>query len=1652
MKKFLPFLVFISLFFCACTTGLGEEIDLEAPELTILTPTKLTYQQLEFDMAGTCTDNKGITDVTITNKETGKIYGYADIDYESNTWSFKVSLSKEEEGEITFLVTANDAFKNSSTKSARTITLLVDEHAPEGSAWYVDRGNSIQTPLKDITFLENLDLDLAVNKDYPQNEKFTVYGNFYDAMSISTITLKLYEVSDHDSFNIDNAIPIIEKTVTAADGVNYIGDGKSIYSPSFEFTHAELAEKGLGSGKHYLRVGYYAKDNDDHPNEIINDTELYIFWYPESDKPGVQHSKLENEKLSASVGSSIPLDFFDDDGLKNIKYSLRSGSSVTESYVKNNLSTVFTEIKDSKGNVIEPAATATFTNDTTRDVPVQIKAPEIPGQMQLIAYAQDINGNISIKIVEAEITDSQKPLLFIESPSENTIPAMKSGSTDVFQIKGYSLDTKGSQYVAIIYNPEGTGTQETAQKFFEDNSTAIIAASAQNKPYIETATGKAAWYHKFTTNNFENSWNKQLFEIDMNLMQHFKDASGKSAAAERKYFEILLLDNDNNVVYKPFILNGDSTLPSIDIVTPSKELDVHDFTQNDLVIKFKGIKDTGLGMNESMYKVTTVIGENTYTYNSSSNPRLNVIDGYATVTIPKATLSTWANTEAQPTFKFYATDVLGNGGKGEGQRSIILSPRPVIESITVDKNSGTYKAGDVLKFKVTFSKQVKVTGIPQLKIKYSNSSDPILVDYTEGSGSNSLLFNFTVPVGAKSDGIICEGFNVSSENVFPAGIIVQATELGEGNVYTELPADVITGKTIKLDGVAPNVTNVAVMDPDSTGAYTKDKELTAIVTMSEPVLVSGSPILMMKIGTTNVNFSFQKMNGNDITFVHKVTTSDPQGLLKYNKKTIFSTTHAGYITDKVGNKFSLSTTGNDTDTAVSIDYTAPTTQPTTNITEAVYNTAQTITLSNIETGATAYYSINGGVSWKKYDETNKETIGNGIYKIITRQMDRAGNMSSNSAVKTVEINNIFAPITGFSIDLADGNYKANTKISFTLDFDQAVVVKNATDIRLTFASKENPSVTKVINTKTISNETTSVKFEYTTGSNDFFDGVMVTKIEFVNGFKDVYGNTPAFASTPSILTPTNCNFLAADDGGNREGIVLDSILPVISTMIPAMSGTNSGISTITDNSLFKVTLNFAEKVYVEEGEIILQRKGNWAVPAVFNKTEFMSLYNKMNATNREYMMETITKNGLGNEATNAKTGIPVGPYQKITHGLKIAGTNVVPDTDTKFVLAFDYGLMDDNDVINNIRNALKSVDYDRHTIDVTSKSVVLTYNADGTTKVEITFANVEDGREWDLIIPPKAFRDNTENFYRGMNLDKLREAEKTAQGISDAQQTASEKYSLWSNNVAIPVVRVDRYSHGWGAKEPYYDNETKTWKLKELTTGDRKFTTDLSDTSGRKIAPTGYVRVRIDCETPGASINYKNFNQTEQTVSNSLTTNAKFSANSTSTTNKGKITNIADIAIANLRYTPTDGETYSGFLYIGDGKYTTARKDYVSSYATKTGFINSGYGYEGVFKTVIYTTLGADNKNYINIEGGTAPGGEPSVSGFPLRDGTSSDETNPYSKNAYKDGNSYYWVSYEIVSTDFAILLCRNNHSSSYPLCSYGQGIYIEGITWESNG
>ena len=179
---------------------------------------------------------------------------------------------------------------------------------------------------------------------------------------------------------------------------------------------------------------------------------------------------------------------------------------------------------------------------------------------------------------------------------------------------------------------------------------------------------------------------------------------------------------------------------------------------------------------------------------------------------------------------------------------------PTISSVTSITANGTYKIGDPISIQVNFSAVVTVTGTPQLTLETGGTDRTI--NYTGGSGTNSLTFNYTVQSGDISSDL---DYTSTTALTLNGGTISD----GSGNhavltLSTPGAANSLgANKAIVIDGVRPTVTI------SSTSASTTSiSPIPVTVTFSESVtgFVAGD------LTVVNGNVSDFSGSGNSYTF------------------------------------------------------------------------------------------------------------------------------------------------------------------------------------------------------------------------------------------------------------------------------------------------------------------------------------------------------------------------------------------------------------------------------------------------------------------------------------------------------------------------------------------------------------------------------------------------------------------------------------------------------------------------------------------------------------------------------------------------------------------------------------------------------------------
>ena len=84
-----------------------------------------------------------------------------------------------------------------------------------------------------------------------------------------------------------------------------------------------------------------------------------------------------------------------------------------------------------------------------------------------------------------------------------------------------------------------------------------------------------------------------------------------------------------------------------------------------------------------------------------------------------------------------------------GSKAIVIdTTAPTVSNVTSSTSNSSYKVGDVISIQVLFSEAVTVSGTPQLNLE-TGATDRA-VNYTSGSGTNTLTFSYTVQAGDTS--------------------------------------------------------------------------------------------------------------------------------------------------------------------------------------------------------------------------------------------------------------------------------------------------------------------------------------------------------------------------------------------------------------------------------------------------------------------------------------------------------------------------------------------------------------------------------------------------------------------------------------------------------------------------------------------------------------------------------------------------------------------------------------------------------------------------------------------------------------------------------------------------------------------------------------
>ncbi|MEP7137372.1 MAG: hypothetical protein ABI904_20805, partial [Chloroflexota bacterium] len=154
---------------------------------------------------------------------------------------------------------------------------------------------------------------------------------------------------------------------------------------------------------------------------------------------------------------------------------------------------------------------------------------------------------------------------------------------------------------------------------------------------------------------------------------------------------------------------------------------------------------------------------------------------------------------------------------------------PVVTNVTSPTVNGSYTTGTVITVQITFDQVVNVTGTPQLTLE-TGVTDRV-VNYTSGSGTNTLTFTYTVQAGDTSadlDYVATNSLALNGGTIRNAALANATLTLPTLGAAGSLGAN----KAIIIDTTVPTVTiNQAVAQADPTNT----SPINFTVVFSKPV-------------------------------------------------------------------------------------------------------------------------------------------------------------------------------------------------------------------------------------------------------------------------------------------------------------------------------------------------------------------------------------------------------------------------------------------------------------------------------------------------------------------------------------------------------------------------------------------------------------------------------------------------------------------------------------------------------------------------------------------------------------------------------------------------------------------------------------------------
>ncbi len=1235
---------------CDSPVGLGSKVNMVPPTVTIDSPDFMENVGSVFTIKGTAADKEGIILLTITVEYVTKegegwkqefrserglwssrstaspVWEYTNnngvwtaLDKKNIFWSVGVSMPKDTlDGEYLISVSAENSVNKTSAVQQRRV--IKDASPPVVT---------ILAPMLELDSYETIFDAYKLQNPSILNRlhsgEIAVQYEIKDDFSFAGLYFQLADDEETIYYNPD------------ANPVENMGwSGKAIIPGT------EIRDAGGNpiTGKKYLQL--ISTVTDQAGNKSLPRSHGWLVWWPEADKPWVDGFGVENQAEAQQLcrvypGSVIQGQAYDNKSVYSVSYKIYDGGNgqlVDEGVVYNQ------PLEGGKD-------TSAFFNWT-------ITSPTKYAVYKIVIDCEDKQGNKGEQVTRYfYVYDVDAPSISVTKPAaQETLFGNVDGDFTVEGIAGDGVEPKRLTMVRL--NPNAV----------DENRVLYLSTeyAGWNTPGKD-AKGNMIWELDLIPKGKNNEGRvEKTFSKSLNLFDDLNIGTGPDEFSLATQSFIFRVEGDEGrALTLPYSVRGDIQPPSLSIdriivkrtgvevqnrTTLELKNDVMDFMKEGDEIYLSG---TWNDDSAKIWKDKDKMGIFTVSWNGTPVDASLEYDGAN---------GTW---EAGPVIYHQGEEGSGDGditvtlhdiGNNIAKRSFsarIDTNNPVLRFVTSDVSDGSYSIGKEINIYLEFNKDVEYTGAD---IPYLNLNNGKTAERTSGDGTMRHKFTYTVADGDDTASFL----NVTSIE-FGSG-----TWTGGGAAdMTTIPAgkNLSDTKKIKIDTEPPSISRVESMN--EAGYYKAGSTINLRLYFNEKIVFnrgSGGAQLGLDnlIGSTDgtTDVLNQNVSGQDfLLFTYRTVNSHNTSALSVTGLTL----NAGAsIKDEAGNAltvFSIPAGKNIADgtegKTIVIDTTKPN-PPVLSHAGGTFKTAQTFTVSGGESGALAEYSING--SWHTY--TGEVEIQNiGSYTISTRQTDRAGNVSDNTASVTITIEEDIPLLRSFSGSSPSGTYKTGDPITIILNLSKVVDITG--DPQLKLNAGNNTAVALFDGTNR--SNTSTLKFNYTIALGNDVGTLGINSIDLVGVTLTADGKIV----TAELRT----------DGKDGSGNSLSDYARItIDTTVPVFTGASYDA----DNS--KLTLNFSKKIYKGSGVITLTQQGTYLAPAVLTKDEY---------------------NRFGGASV-------LGAYYTVgTNGTNAAGA---ADLTEKYILNYD---LDTNNTA--LVTALKSRNADKVIIPVTAGVVKVNNNS-----------------------------------------------------------------------------------------------------------------------------------------------------------------------------------------------------------------------------------------------------------------------------------------------------------------------------------------------------